>query len=291
MWVSLILLVIILIGGYWSYQHFYTHESVPARHVQLTAVGDSLTYGMGDPTHDGGFTSLIRKKVNRQANHVVMSTTNYGISGQTTSQINHRVMTSKSLRRSLKHADVITITTGGNDVLHFLKQHLTTTSQRSLTTDLTGYVAAYKTRVASLLTNIRRINASAPIFVFGIYNPVYVYFPQVAFISHAISLNNQTTKQVVAANHRAYFISIDHQLSDGQYTTTKSRAKLKRQADPNSGGSMTAGDLAKLLNGTGTESNRYLSNEDHFHPNKKGYQIMTNLLYQQMVRHIDWLKE
>ncbi len=41
-----------------------------------------------------------------------------------------------------------------------------------------------------------------------------------------------------------------------------------------------------------SEKNDYLSDADHFHPNKKGYRYMTSRLYEVMEKHEDlWLKK
>lgn len=273
--------------------HYFNSKSTLPREVKLTAVGDSLTQGVGDPTGKGGYTHLIRQKVNEQNPQVRMSVVNYGISGETTNQINHRVIHSKRLQSSLRHANVITITTGGNDLLSFLKANVMSNNQKQLKQRLTTYGANYQTRVARLFRNIRQLNRQAPIFVFGIYNPVYVYFPQVAYINEAVTRTNQITNKVIKQQHGMYFVSINKQLTDGQFKTTNSRKVLKKKALQSiiNGNDHSSSDINELLEGQPAQSNKYLSNDDHFHPNLKGYKIMTNLLYKQMADHINWIKE
>lgn len=284
-------LVILVTGGFWAFYQFNAHQPAKPKIVHLTAIGDSLTYGVGDHPGKGGYPNLIRQKVNHSTHHITMTAANFGISGETTNQINHRVVSSPKLRNNIRRADVITVTTGGNDMLHFLKANLAVQTRRDLSAKLQQYATAYQTRVSRLLTNIRRLNKRVHIFVFGIYNPVYVYFPQVSFINQAIQLNNRVTSRVVQAQSRTYFISINKKLSDGQYRTAKSREKLKQRASGIGDQTLGANQLEKLLTGQGNTSNRYLSTEDHFHPNRTGYQIMTNLLYRKMCQHLSWLKE
>jgi lysophospholipase L1-like esterase len=155
---------------------------------------------------------------------------------------------------------------------------------------LTHYQASYRQRVSRLFTDIRKVNSHSPIFVFGIYNPVYVYFPQVSFISRAVAANNTVTKSVAQKHSQIYFIPINKPLSDGQYRTAKSRQRLRQRAAAIGNQSNDANEIEALLNGNATQSNRYLSTEDHFHPNQTGYQIMTNLLYKQLSQHLDWVK-
>ncbi|WP_243673903.1 GDSL-type esterase/lipase family protein [Lentilactobacillus kisonensis] len=262
----------------------------PPKAVKLVAVGDSLTQGVGDPKGRGGYTYLIREKVNQKNSHVKMATANFGISGETTDQIDHRVLTSTKLQRNLRHADVITMTTGGNDLLHFLKQNVMDSNGRNLDDKLGQYHQDYQKRVNRLFGNIRQLNHQAPIFVFGIYNPVYVYFPQVSFISQAVAENNSVTQAVVRRQSHMYFIPINKRMSDGQFTTTRSRQQLRKRSTVIGNKNYNAGEIEALLNGQTTQTNKYLSTADHFHPNEIGYQIMTNLLYKQLVKHTNWAK-
>ncbi len=151
----------------------------------------------------------------------------------------------------------------------------------------------YQSRVTRLFRNIRHLNRQAPIFVFGIYNPVYVYFPQVAYINETVAKTNQITNQVIHQQHGMYFVSINKQLTDGQFKTVHSRKVLKKKATDSltQGSNHSAADIDRLLDGQSSQSNKYLSNNDHFHPNLTGYKIMTNLLYKQMAQHITWIKE
>lgn len=293
-WVLLFGLLVIaaaLFGGY----HYFNSTRTPAlpREVKLTAVGDSLTQGVGDPTGKGGYTHLIAKKVNHKNPNVKMSMVNYGISGETTNQINYRVVHSKRLQHSLRTANVITITTGGNDLLKFLKANVMSTNQKTLNQRSLKYAVNYQSRVTRLFRNIRHLNRQASIFVFGIYNPVYVYFPQVAYINETVAKTNQITNQVIHQQHGMYFVSINKQLTDGQFKTVHSRKVLKKKATDSftQGSNHSAADIDRLLDGQSSQSNKYLSNNDHFHPNLTGYKIMTNLLYKQMAQHITWIKE
>lgn len=293
-WLLLLLGIVVIGAAAFGGYHFLNSgtTSLP-KEVKLTAVGDSLTQGVGDPTAKGGYTHLIREKVADKNPSVRMSVANYGISGETTNQINHRVVHSKRLQNSLRQANVITITTGGNDLLKFLKANVVGLNKHQLDRKMTGYCQTYQTRVTRLFRNIRHLNRQAPIFVFGIYNPVYVHFPQVSYINDTVIHTNQITSKVINQQHGMYFVSINKQLTDGQFKTAKSRKSLEEKAAASiiAEGHNSPADIEQLLDGQPAQSNKYLSNDDHFHPNLTGYKIMTNQLYKQMAAHITWLKE
>lgn len=288
--IGLIGTVIVILGALVIYNHF--QKTSRPQTIKLTAVGDSLTQGVGDPKGKGGYVNLIRKKVNHQKSNVTMTTANFGIPGETTNQINHRVVTSKRLKRNLRQADMITVTTGGNDLIQFLKANISLGNNQGLKDHLDSYCVTYQKRVSRLFRSIRYLNHSAPVFVFGIYNPVYVYFPQVSFIGTAIAHNNRITKQVIDRQKNMYFIPIDKKMSDGQYQTASARKRLRQRAVIHDGNNRGANaGIEGLLSNSKAEPNEYLSNTDHFHPNETGYQIMTDLLYRDMIKHTNWLKE
>ncbi|WP_283678817.1 GDSL-type esterase/lipase family protein [Lentilactobacillus sp. Marseille-Q4993] len=268
------------------------HKANNPKRIDITAVGDSLTQGVGDPDDRGGYVYQINHKIKVNNPKLRVSSSNFGIAGETTNQINHRVETNSKLRANLKQANVITVTTGGNDVIHFLKNNLFTSSQTKLNDKASAFENKYQQRITRLLTNIKKLNPDAEIFVFGIYNPVYVYLPQVKFISRMISDTNETSKSVINKMDHAHYVNISDKLSDGQYQSKKDHQKLADRASelPSMSKQLDETAINQILAGSG-DKNSLLSNSDHFHPNKKGYQIMTDRLYQQMKLYVPNLKE
>lgn len=286
--IFLIIMLLAIGGGIFYSNNKIQHQSKP--HIQLTAVGDSLTQGVGDDTNKGGYVGLIRQKINR-SNKDEMVTDNYGIAGETTAQITQRVQHNSKVRNSLKKADVITITTGGNDLIGFFKNHPTDTGNQ-LSRNLNQNNLKFEQHESQLLGEIRKLNVNAKIYVFGIYNPLYVYFPQVKNISKAVNQLNLTSEKVVKQPKDAYFISINKQLSHGQFNSSVEQQKLEKESrNMNNANMLNSKSVSDIFSGSGKEINRYISNQDHFHPNNKGYQIMTNDLYQEMKQHENWLKE
>ncbi|MCY9806826.1 GDSL-type esterase/lipase family protein [Lentilactobacillus senioris] len=280
--------LVIVVGLVLAGAHFFKTTQTP--HIQITAVGDSLTQGIGD-NNQGGYPTLISKKLTKQKKAIVKSS-NYGIAGETTTQINDRVTQNTKVQKGLKKANVITITTGGNDLLAFFKNNALETNTNKLAQKADAAAKDYQTHLQELLTNVRKLNPKANIYLFGIYNPLYVYFPQVNSLTQTVAKWNRTAQNTVSQNKRVYFIAIDDQLSNGQYKTVSQRAKLKMDSSKvNASSTLDASSISTIFSGSGKEINNYLSNDDHFHPNHKGYQIMTNDLYKAMTSHENWLKE
>ncbi len=79
------------------------------------------------------------------------------------------------------------------------------------------------------MMQIRKYNPDAPIFIMGVYNPFYVYFPEITGMSKAVAEWNQTAKTVANDFKDTYYVNSDRMLTrgDGHFVKqTKSLAKM-----------------------------------------------------------------
>lgn len=230
--------------------------------LQLTAVGDSLTHGVGDDSNNGGYVGLIKNDLESTGNYRV-TTSNFGVTGDTSSQIQKRVDKQPKLQAAVKKANIITVTVGGNDLMHVLQKHLLSLSDKDVATGS----AQFQKRLGKLLKTFRQLNPKAPIYVFGIYNPFYVYFPKLTAMTTSVKTWNAGTQQTVNQFKQAYYVDIDSVLTKGtntQATDKKTKASLAAAMSDDS------------------NSNPLIFTEDHFHPNNAGYALMTSQLWQKM---------
>lgn len=220
-----------------------------------TALGDSLTEGVGDATGQGGFVPLFAKNIENGTNDSVVSQ-NFGKAGDTSTQIYNRMLKQEKIQAGLKKADIITITVGGNDILKVIRDNVTKLSTMR-EKDFVKPEAAYQKRFKKLLDTIRKDNPKAQIYVLGIYNPFYINFPDLTVMQNVIDDWNQATKEVIAKENKVYFVPINDLLYKGTGTTQAV------EADSSSS----------------SVENNLLYTGDHFHPNNTGYQIMANAAY------------
>ncbi|WP_155285839.1 SGNH/GDSL hydrolase family protein [Lacticaseibacillus zhaodongensis] len=218
--------------------------------INICAVGDSLTHGVGDTTNQGGYVPLIAQDVaiNTDA-HV--NTSNFGVTGDTSLQIAKRVKNDKKLARKLKQADVITLTVGGNDLMHVLQSNLLNMK----TKDVTRGINKFQGHLRDLIGDIRNDNPDAPIYVFSIYNPFYVYFPNIKMMQSSVHRWNQQTKKTLSTLNRTHFVDVEDVLSKGSNTAAGAKK-----------------DSSKSVN-------QLIYGKDHFHPNNAGYVQMTAKLW------------
>ena len=227
-----------------------TKQSTSAQKKTVTyvAIGDSLTKGVGDSTNQGGFVPLLAQSLTNETG-LEFNAINYGVSGNTSSQILSRIREKKEIRKDLKQAQLLTITVGGNDLR---KAILEDTSNL----DLDRFEKASKTyekNLKQIIELTRKDNPDLPVYVVGIYNPLYLNFPDLTELQTLVDQWNQRTEETLSAYQGVYFVPINDLLYKG--------------IDGQSG--VTESELGKE-----TVTNDALYDEDSFHPNNTGYEIM-----------------
>ena len=216
--------------------------------VTYVAIGDSLTKGVGDSTNQGGFVPLLAQSLTNETG-LEFKAINYGVSGNTSGQILSRMQEKKEIGKDLKQAQLLTITIGGNDLR---KAILEDTSNL----DLDRFEKASKTyekNLKQIIEFARKDNPDLPIYVVGIYNPLYLNFPDLTELQTLVDQWNQRTEETLSAYQGVYFVPINDLFYKG--------------IDGKSG--VTESELGKE-----TVTNDALYDEDSFHPNNTGYVIM-----------------
>ena len=231
--------------------------------LNVVGVGDSLTHGVGDATNPGGYVELIKRDLEQSGDYTV-TTSNFGVTGNTAPQVQHRLDSQPKLQKAVKQANVITLTVGGNDLMAVLQKHFFDMT----TKDVANGNAQFQKRLLKLVKTLRADNPKAPIYVFGIYNPFYVYFPNLTAMTTSVQQWNAGTKQTLSQVAHAYYVDIDSVLTKGN---TSDKSKATKQA------------LKDAVNGD-SSANPLIFTQDHFHPNNAGYAQMTKQLWQVMAK-------
>ncbi|WP_242363359.1 SGNH/GDSL hydrolase family protein [Limosilactobacillus antri] len=291
-WLILLLCLLVVLGGWYFYRHSIGHRSsapayVQKKNVHLVAIGDSLTFGQGDETKNGGYVGIIKQKIEDRYRQTTVETANYGVSGDRSDQILARLNSQKTMQQDLRQADVITMTVGGNDLLQNLQKNVMNSPQ-TIDKDVAAAQQTYTTSLNKLLQAVRKQNPRVPIFVLSIYNPVYTYFPDVDTINDSIAKWNTTTAQVTRGYQPAYFVDINHLMSWGQYKTADQRRQLVQKEQQANQGKVSQARLLNIMKNKDHNLNQYISTEDNFHPNHRGYEQMADRLFQTMQQHDSW---
>ena len=225
-------------------------SALTQKRLNYVAIGDSLTEGVGDQTNQGGFIPLLSNAISEISDVNVVSQ-NFGVAGNTSTQIYKRMTKEKKIQSAIKKADVITITVGGNDVMKVIRTQLTNLTENSFEKP----AQTYQKQLTEIFDFIRDNNPNAQVYVLGIYNPFYLNFPDITEMQDVIDHWNQATQEMVMEQKKMYFVPINDLLSQG--------------VDGNRGVTSSDGDIQTITNDA-------LFEEDHFHPNNIGYQIMSD---------------
>ena len=233
-------------------------KSIKNEKVTYVAIGDSLTQGVGDSSNQGGFVPVLSQALESDFDWQVTSR-NYGIAGNTSNQILKRMQEKKDIQRDLKKAKVMTLTVGGNDVIHVIKDNITNLNVDTFTKP----AQAYQKRLGQIIELARKDNKTLPIYIVGIYNPFYLNFPEMTEMQTIVDKWNQSTEEVCKKYDNVYFVPINDLLYKGI---------------DGKGGVTSTDDSSQSSNSSQDSLNDALFEDDHFHPNNTGYQIMSDAI-------------
>ncbi|MDT2759393.1 SGNH/GDSL hydrolase family protein [Enterococcus xiangfangensis] len=232
--------------------------------VHFVAVGDSLTEGVGDETERGGYVPLVADALQQKYELASVEKDNYGVSGERSDQILKRIKKDSDLKNSLKSADFITMTVGGNDLFQAFQKNLTAKKAKQFNRS----IEKYGKHVSDILAEIRELNAEAPIYVVGIYNPYYLNFPDIKAMQTVVDNWNEKTQSLTAEASNCFFVPVNDLLYKGIATK----------------------DSQQTENSSSEVKNNVLYDKDNFHPNNLGYQLMANAIQEKIVATKDlWL--
>ena len=234
-------------------------SALTQKRLNYVAIGDSLTEGVGDQTNQGGFIPLLANAIS-ESNDVNVVSQNFGVAGNTSTQIYKRMVKEKKIQTAIKKADVITITVGGNDVMKVIRTQLTNLTEQSFEKP----AQTYQKQLTEIFDFIRDHNPTAQVYILGIYNPFYLNFPDITEMQEVIDHWNQATQEIVAQQKQMYFVPINDLLYQG--------------VNGSKGVTTSDGEVQTITNNA-------LFEEDHFHPNNIGYQIMSDAVAEAYKEH------
>lgn len=259
--------------------------------INFIVVGDSLTEGVGDTTAQQGYTKRTAQIIADKYD-VKVKTANYGKAGDRSDQILKRIKTNPKAIKQLQKADVITLTVGGNDLQQTLFKAIFSKSEQDVTKYVAQAMPNYTENLMSLVKFIEKQNKNAPIYLFGNYNPLYVYLANRDDLNADVKIYNDINANLASADKQVYYVSTFKTLTYGQYTTKIEREKLRTSAKLANRGSLNNSMVTKTLQAkTQNERNHYITTQDHYHPNDIGYDKMSALLAKKMAAtKQEWLK-
>lgn len=171
--------------------------------LHIVAAGDSLTQGVGDSTESGGYLPYLSNRLEDEKTIRNANVENFGVRGNRADQLLARLH-SKQLQTSLREADLILITIGGNDLMKVVKENFSSLGVEQFRFEQ----QVFKKRLEEIFKTIRDQNPSAPIVLIGLYNPFYNWFADVEEMNQIVDEWNGQSQTIVLNDGNAYFVDI-----------------------------------------------------------------------------------
>lgn len=208
------------------------------RALVITALGDSLSQGVGDEENLGGYTGRLAAEIRTWQGVEGVAVENTAKRGRRSDQL-LAMFQQGELTGPVAEADYLTLTIGGNDVMRIVKRDLFSLNMQGFEDEL----ILYENRFENIFTAIRSINPTVPVIVMGIYNPFSLITDEVEEFDQIIASYNEAMQESAEADPQACFVPVS--------------------------------DLF-----VGNKNLVY--HTDFFHPNSKGYDLMSERILERM---------
>ncbi|MGX4670837.1 SGNH/GDSL hydrolase family protein [Cerasibacillus sp. JNUCC 74] len=167
--------------------------------VYITAIGDSLTQGIGDETKQGGYVGVLEQMFNKRKSTGTFD--NFGKRGNRSDQLLKR-LNEPAINSSIQRANIVLITIGANDIMQVLKENITNLEMDDFTTERQNY----ENRLVKIIGKIKRINPATDIYLLGFYNPFARYFKDIQELEIIAKDWNTTGENITKKIDHTYFI-------------------------------------------------------------------------------------
>lgn len=180
--------------------------------LDIVAIGDSLTQGVGDETNNGGYVGILEDTLNSGDQKI--SIENFGKRGNRTDQLLKR-MEEPEISSSLENADVILVTIGANDIMKVVKNNFADLQYEPFEQEQKNY----EERLRTIFENMLEKNPDAEIYLVGFYNPFESYFEDVEELTRIIENWNSTSRAITLEYEEVSYIPVQDlfQAGESQY--------------------------------------------------------------------------
>lgn len=138
-------------------------------HLDIVALGDSLTKGMGDP--EGlGYVGRLKDKLAEVSDVPVRLLNNLAVNGYRTDQL-LADLDKPAVIGAVKRADLVVLTIGGNDLFRYIREEIDVLSDTITGEALAGAIPEPAERLDQIMATLSAMQPEALIVVVGLYNP------------------------------------------------------------------------------------------------------------------------
>ena len=170
----------------------------------LVGIGDSLTQGVGDERKMGGYLGRLATEMESFHGVSEIDLWNEAKRGRRSDQLLKQIQ-SGEINESLRKADVIVMTIGGNDIMRIVKQDLFKLRVDAFQNELLVFAKRY----GEILIEIRKLNPDAPLIILGLYNPFSIVTDQANEFDQILANWNNTINNVAYSDFNACFVPVN----------------------------------------------------------------------------------
>jgi lysophospholipase L1-like esterase len=169
--------------------------------MNVVAIGDSLTRGVGDETDQNGYVGILERSLNQERH--TANVENFGVPGNRSEHLLHR-LDEPEIVDALEEADIVLITIGANDIMRVARENM----MNLVLDDFMEEREHYEKRLDEILQVIERHNENTAIYLLGIYNPFEMYFEDIEEINQIVAAWNDTGRELTEESEQATFIPV-----------------------------------------------------------------------------------
>lgn len=218
------------------------YEEISPVNINIAAIGDSLTKGVGDLTNKGGYQPILTTELENEKIIKDINISQYGKKGLSSAGLVKKV-NDGTIPPIIDEADVVIITIGGNDVMNIAKKNY-----RRLEVDqFEAGIVQYEKNVRKIIKEIKTSNKKADIYIVGIYNPFEKWLSSIDEFDEIMVEWNNKSKSIANSLNHVYYVEISDIFQNG---------------DEN-----------------------LIYDEDYFHPNSRGYELMGKAIFQEVKKN------
>lgn len=169
----------------------------------ITALGDSLSQGVGDELNRGGYVGRLTTEIREWPGVTGAAIENTAKRGRRSDQL-LAMFQKGELTGPVTEADYILMTIGGNDVMRIVKRDLFNLSLDAFEEEL----LLYENRYQNVYSIIRSMNPTAPLIMVGVYNPFSLITDEIEEFDLIIDGYNGAMEEALADDPQACFVPV-----------------------------------------------------------------------------------
>lgn len=177
------------------------------RETKITAIGDSLTQGVGAINEEGGYVGILDRSINHSEQLVTVN--NFGKRGNRSEQMLER-LSLQEVEESIQQSDIVLVTIGANDIMKVLRENVTDLNLEPFDIEREHYAE----RLNEITDTIFELNPNADIYLIGIYNPYLQYFGDVEELGEILTDWNNETEEFAEEDDQIFFVPTEDLFED-----------------------------------------------------------------------------